>query len=198
MKSRLTWFIVLAMIAGPLFGLLLHQTLGSGPQTDSAVAALSLVTSSFLRLIKMIIAPLVFCTLVVGVARMQGAASIARIGAKSLGWFVAATLVSMTIGVVAVQLFKPGLGLSASAAPPGAALGTPLQLKDFLEHIIPSSVVQAMAANEVLQIVVFSVLFGAAASSLGARVKPLIDIIDEIAAIILKMTRYIKIGRAHV
>jgi Na+/H+-dicarboxylate symporter len=134
---------------------------------------------------------LVFSTLVVGVARMEGAASIARIGVKSLGWFVAATLVSMTIGVVAVQLFKPGFGLAASAAPPSAAIGAPLQLKDFLEHIIPSSVVQAMAGNEVLQIVVFSVLFGAAASSLGARVKPLINVIDEIAAIILKMTRYV-------
>jgi Na+/H+-dicarboxylate symporter len=191
MKSRLTWFIVLAMIAGPLFGLLLHQMLGSGAQSDAAVAGLSLVTTSFLRLIKMIIAPLVFSTLVVGVARMEGAASIARIGAKSLGWFVAATMVSMTIGVVVVQLFKPGYGLSASAAAPGAPLTGPLQLKDLLEHVIPSSIVQAMAANEVLQIVVFSVLFGAAASSLGARVKPLIDIIDEIAAIILKMTRYV-------
>src|ERR1700709_336902 len=107
MKSRLTWFIVLAMLAGPLFGLFLHRTLGAGPSADSAVAALSMITTSFLRLIKMIIAPLVFSTLVVGVARMEGAASIARIGAKSLGWFILATMVSMTIGVVAGQLFKP-------------------------------------------------------------------------------------------
>jgi Na+/H+-dicarboxylate symporter len=191
MKSRLTWFIVLAMIAGPLFGLFLHQTLGAGPSADSAVAALSMVTTSFLRLIKMIIAPLVFSTLVVGVARMEGAASIARIGAKSLGWFILATLVSMTIGVVAVQLFKPGLGLAASAAAPATGLAAPLQLKDMLEHIIPSSIIQAMANNEVLQIVVFSVLFGAAAASLGAKVKRLIDSIDEIAAVILKMTRYV-------
>jgi Na+/H+-dicarboxylate symporter len=183
MKSRLTWFVVLAMIAGPLFGLFLHRTLGPGPAADSVAAGLSLATTSFLRLIKMIIAPLVFSTLVVGVARMEGAASIARIGAKSLGWFVIATLISMTIGVAVVQLFKPGLGLIASAAP--------LQFKDMLEHIIPSSIVQAMANNEVLQIVVFSVLFGAAASSLGARVKPLIDTIDEIAAVILRMTRYV-------
>jgi Na+/H+-dicarboxylate symporter len=191
MKSRLTWFIVLAMIAGPLFGMFLHQILGSGPKAETAVAALSLVTTSFLRLIKMIIAPLVFSTLVVGVARMEGAASIARIGAKSLGWFIIATLVSMTIGVVAVQLFQPGLGLSASAAASGPAAAAPLQFKDMLEHIIPSSIVQAMAGNEILQIVVFSVLFGAAASSLGPRVKPLIDVIDEIAAVILRMTRYI-------
>src|ERR1700727_575036 len=167
MKSRLTWFIVLAMIAGPLFGFFLHRMLGPGAQTDAALAALSLVTTSFLRLIKMIIAPLVFSTLVVGVARMEGASSIARIGAKSLGWFIVATMVSMTIGLAAVQLFKPGLGLSATAAASGASVGAPLQFKDFLDHIIPSSVVQAMANNEILQIVLFSLFFGAAASSLA-------------------------------
>jgi Na+/H+-dicarboxylate symporter len=191
MKLRLTWFIVFAMIAGPLFGLYLHQTLVTGPASDSAVTGLSLVTTSFLRLIKMIIAPLVFSTLVVGVARMEGAASIARIGAKALGWFVIATMISMTIGVVAVQLFKPGYGLSASAAVSGSGAAAPLQLKDMLDHIIPSSIVQAMASNEVLQIVVFSVMFGAAASSLGQKAKRLIDTIDEIAAVILRMTRYV-------
>src|SRR6204780_5836928 len=102
MKSRLTWFVVIAMIAGPLFGLFLHETLGAGPGADNAAAGLSLVTTSFLRLIKMIIAPLVFSTLVVGVARMEGAAAIARIGGKALGWFVIAPLVSMTMGLAAV------------------------------------------------------------------------------------------------
>ncbi|HEY2781701.1 MAG TPA: dicarboxylate/amino acid:cation symporter [Steroidobacteraceae bacterium] len=191
MKSRLTWFVVIAMITGPLFGLLLHQFLGAGAAADSAAAAFSLITTSFLRLIKMIIAPLVFSTLVVGVARMEGAASIARIGAKALGWFVIATLVSMTIGLAAVQLFKPGLGLSAAAAAGSSASPGALQFKDFLDHIIPTSVVQAMANNEILQIVVFSVFFGAAASSLGSKVKTLIDTIDEIAAVILRVTRYV-------
>src|ERR1700742_1922467 len=183
MKSRLTWFVILAMISGPLFGLFLHEVLGTGPSADSAAAGFSLVTGSFLRLIKMIIAPLAFCTLVVGVARMEGAAAIARIGA--------ATLISMTIGLAAVQLFKPGLGLSATAAAGSTPPASPLLFKDFLEHIIPSSVIQAMANNEILQIVVFSVFFGAAASSLGARVKGLIDTIDEIAAVILRVTRYV-------
>jgi Na+/H+-dicarboxylate symporter len=191
MKSRLTWFVILAMISGPLFGLFLHEVLGTGPSADSAAAGFSLVTGSFLRLIKMIIAPLVFCTLVVGVARMEGAAAIARIGAKALGWFVVATLISMSIGLLAVQVFKPGLGLTASAASGTTPAATPLLFKDFLEHIIPSSVIQAMANNEILQIVVFSVFFGAAASSLGERVKRLIDIIDEIAAVILRVTRYV-------
>jgi Na+/H+-dicarboxylate symporter len=191
MRTRLTWFVVLATITGPLFGLLLHEVLSDGPAAERAVTVLSLVTTGFLRLIKMIIAPLVFCTLVVGVARMEGAATLARIGAKSLGWFVLATLISMTVGLAAVQLFKPGLGLSAAAAAAGSGVATPLQFKDFLDHIIPSSVVQAMANNEILQIVVFSVFFGAAASSLGARVKRLIDTIDEIAAVILRVTRYV-------
>ena len=191
MKSRLTWFVILAMISGPLFGLFLHQVLGPGSAADGAAAVFSLITTSFLRLIKMIIAPLVFSTLVVGIARMQGASAIARIGAKALGWFLIATLISMTIGLAAVQLFKPGLGLSAAAGAAGAPPATPLQFKDFLDHIIPSSIVQAMANNEILQIVVFSVFFGAAASSLGAKVKRLIDIIDEVAAIILRVTRYV-------
>jgi Na+/H+-dicarboxylate symporter len=191
MKSRLTLFVIIAMIAGPLFGLFLHHILGAGPAADSAAAGFSVVTTGFLRLIKMIIAPLVFSTLSVGVARMEGAASIARIGAKALGWFVIATLISMTIGIVAVQLFKPGLGLSAAAIATSSVAATPPQFKDILDHVIPTSIVQAMANNEILQIVVFSVLFGAAASSLGSRVKGLIDAIDAIAAVILRMTRYV-------
>src|SRR5258708_37020838 len=133
MKSRLTWFVVAAMITGPLCGWLLHEVLGTGPAADGAAAGLSLVTTSFLRLIKMIIAPLVFSTLVVGVARMEGAASIARIGAKSLGWFIVATMISMAIGVVAGQLFQPWFGLSASTAAPGSSLAGPMQFKDILE-----------------------------------------------------------------
>jgi Na+/H+-dicarboxylate symporter len=190
MKSRLTWFVVAAMIAGPLFGLLLHAWLGPGAAADSA--ALSLVTTSFLHLIKMIIAPLVFSTLTVGVARMEGTASIARVGAKTLGWFIFASLISMTIGIFMVQLFKPGMGLpvphSVAAAIPAS---TPPTLKDMLDHIIPSSIVQAMATNEILQIVVFSILFGLAASSLGRRVDGLIDAIEQISLVILKLTGYI-------
>src|SRR6202034_3951514 len=113
MKSRLTWFVVAAMIIGPLFGLLLHQWLGSGSGAETAATDLSLITTSFLHLIKMIIAPLVFSTLTVGVARMEGSATIARVGAKTLGWFIFASLVSMTIGIFMVQLFKPGVGLTA-------------------------------------------------------------------------------------
>ena len=192
MKSRLTWFVAAAMLTGPLFGLALHSWLGTGTGADTAATDLSLVTTSFLHLIKMIIAPLVFSTLTVGVARMEGSATIARVGAKTLGWFIFASLVSMTIGIFMVQLFKPGVGLPAPAS---AAAALPMSaapsLKDTLDHLIPSSIVQAMAANEILQVVVFSILFGLAASALGSRVAPLIDVIDQISLIILELTGYI-------
>jgi Na+/H+-dicarboxylate symporter len=192
MKSRLTWFVAAAMIAGPLFGLGLHHWLGVGSEADTAATDLSLVTTSFLHLIKMIIAPLVFSTLTVGVARMEGSATIARVGAKTLGWFIFASLISMIIGIFMVQLFKPGVGLpapaSVAAALPVSAAPT---LKDTLDHLIPSSIVQAMAANEILQVVVFSILFGLAASALGSRVTALIEAIDQISLVILKLTGYI-------
>jgi Na+/H+-dicarboxylate symporter len=190
MKSRLTWFIVFAMITGPLCGLLLHRALGAGAAADSAAAGFSIVTTSFLHLIKMIIAPLVFCTLTVGVARMEGAARIARVGAKALGWFFFATLISMAIGIAVVQLVKPGFGLDAVAATHSAPV-EPLQLKGIIDHIIPTSIVQALANNEILQIVVFSIIFGAAASNIGSKVSGLINAIDQIALIILKMTGYV-------
>ncbi len=192
MKSRLTLFVVLAMLLGPLFGLLLHEWLGAGPATDKWAANLSLVTTAFLHLIKMIIAPLVFSTLTVGVARMEDTSSIARVGAKTMGWFIFASMVSMTIGVIMVTLFQPGVGLpqpaSVAAALPVAA--TP-QLKDIIDHIIPTSIVQAMANNEILQIVVFSVLFGVAAAGLGKRVAGLIDWIDEVSLVMLRITGYV-------
>jgi Na+/H+-dicarboxylate symporter len=192
MKSRLTLFVGAAMIAGPLFGWLLHGWLGPGAGADAAVEDLSLVTTSFLHLIKMIIAPLVFSTLTVGVARMEGGASIARVGAKTLGWFIFASLISMTIGIFMVQLVEPGVGLpaphTAAALLPAAAAVT---VKDMLDHVIPTSIVQAMAANEILQVVVFSVLFGLAASSLRPGVDGLIAAIEQMSLVILKLTGYI-------
>jgi Na+/H+-dicarboxylate symporter len=192
MKNRLTLFVVLAMVTGPIFGLLLQSWLGAGPASQAAAANLSLVTTAFLHLIKMIIAPLVFSTLTVGIARMQDTSAIARVGLKTMGWFIFASMVSMTIGVILVQLFQPGVGLPlpamASAEIPKAV--TP-QLKDIIDHIIPTSIVQAMANNEILQIVVFSVLFGVAAAGLGKRVSALIDWIDEVSLVMLKITGYV-------
>jgi len=191
MKPRLTWFVAIATIAGPACGLLLHSWLGTASGAARVVAAFSLVTTGFLRLIKMIIAPLVFCTLSVGVARMDGAASIARVGARTIGWFLFATLISMCIGLGAAHAFKPGLGLAPPAITGELPPATPLQPQEIMEHIIPASVIQAMAANEILQIVVFSILFGAAASSLGSKAAALIDVLEQASGVVLRMTGYV-------
>jgi Na+/H+-dicarboxylate symporter len=192
MKPRLIYFLVFAMVAGPLCGAALHAWLGPGAAADSAAADLSLITTGFLRLIKMIIAPLVFTTLAAGVARMEGAASIARVGGRTIGWFVVSTAVSMLIGMIVVQVFEPGRGLSLPLPAAGAAgAASSMQARDIVEHIIPDSVIQAMAKNEILQIVVFSVLFGTAASSLGARAAGLVAVIEQAAGVVLKMTGYV-------
>jgi Na+/H+-dicarboxylate symporter len=189
-KSRLTWFVVLAMLAGPLCGLALQRLLDPA-SIAAATDILALITTAFLRLIKMIIAPLVFCTLSTGIARMEGVASIARVGARTIGWFLGATALAMALGLAMVDLFKPGLGLLPPASAAALPVAVKFQMKDMLEHVIPSSIVQAMANNEILQIVVFSLLFGTAAAGLGTRVSACIDSIDQIGVIILRMTRYI-------
>lgn len=157
---------------------------------------MSLITTMFLRLIKMIIAPLVFSTLVVGIAKMGDAKEVGRIGVKALGWFVIASVISLSLGLILVNLFRPGdaMALSGAVPPVGTASGittSSLTLKDFITHLIPTSIFEGMAKNEILQIVVFSVFFGTAAAAVGARATPLIDAVDGIAHIMLKVTGYV-------
>jgi Na+/H+-dicarboxylate symporter len=155
---------------------------------------LSIITDVFLRLIKMIIAPLVFSTLVAGIAHMEDAASIGRVGGKTLGWFICASLVSLTIGLIMVHLLQPGAGMHLVAEPvaPGAAVDmTKFNLKDFVSHIFPKSIVEAMANNEILQIVIFSVFIGTAVSAMEDRAPAVLALVEQISAIMLKVTGYV-------
>ncbi len=170
MPRRLGYFVTAAMVLGVLVGLAVNQWLT--PAAAKEVAGdLSIVTDLFLRLIKMIIAPLVFSTLVVGIAHMEDTAAIGRVGVKTLGWFVCAGLVSLSLGLVMVQLLTPGAGMAlphAAAAAGGVDAGA-FTLKDFITHLIPTSIADAMARNEILQIVVFSVFVGSAISALDKQ-----------------------------
>jgi len=194
-RNRLTTYIMIALVIGIVVGYLVNGN------TDEAGAlgfsdTMSLITTLFLRLIKMIIAPLVFATLVVGIARMGDAKEVGRIGVKALGWFVIASLISLSLGLILVNLFRPGDALFAAGMMPpiGAESGittTSLTMKDFITHLVPVSIADGMARNEILQIVVFSVFFGTAAAAVGARATPLIDAIDGVAHIMLKVTGYV-------
>jgi Na+/H+-dicarboxylate symporter len=192
-RNRLTIYIIVGLVLGIVVGYIANRSLA---KPDAFADAMSLVTTLFLRLIKMIIAPLVFSTLVVGIAKMGDTREVGRIGVKALGWFVIASVISLTLGLILVNLFRPGdaLALSAALPPTGTASGispTSLSLQEFVTHLVPSSIVDGMAKNEILQIVIFSLFFGTAAAAVGARANPLIDAIDGVAHIMLKVTGYV-------
>src|ERR1700761_6429779 len=161
---------------GFLAGLAMHATL-TGPALDQWAGYLTIFTDLFLRLIKMIIAPLVFATLVAGVAHMGDTSALGRIGARTLGWFLGASLVSLTLGLLLVNLLAPGVH-SGLALPPTYDMlpidSQAFNLHDFLVHIVPASFVEAMANNDILPIVIFSVFLGVAIVAVGDVAKPLV------------------------
>ena len=142
----------------------------------------------------MIVAPLVFTTLVVGVAKLGDIKAVGRIGGKTLLWFISASLMSLLLGMVLVNIFQPGSAMNLPLPENAGNLGidkAALTLKDFFYHVFPSSFAEAMAKNEILQIVVFSLFFGVAAAALGDIAHPVIKALDAVAHIILKVTGYV-------
>src|SRR6202030_1500730 len=194
MRSRLTTIIFIAMVLGILTGYACN-VLFPDPKTAAAIAGyISLITDLFLRLIKMIIAPLVISTLIVGITHMGTGASLGRIGLKTMGWFVSASLVSLVLGMVMVNILQPGVDLGLPIPDAGSSPNlniSGLTLKEFVTHLVPKSVIEAMANNEILQIVVFAIFAGVAIASLGDRAKPLEQIIEQISHMMLEITGYV-------
>jgi len=194
MNRLFTAFIVGAMVLGVLVGWILNTTL---PAADAATwaANFGIITDIFLRLIKMIIAPLVFTTLVAGIAHMGDASEVGRIGIKTIGWFILASIVSLTLGLIMVHILQPGSGLNLplpaeGTAAPGVDMAK-FTLKEFVTHLVPSSIFDAMARNEILQIVVFSVFVGTAVSAIDDRAPAVLAAVEQGAQIMLKVTGYV-------
>ncbi|MEI9992169.1 MAG: dicarboxylate/amino acid:cation symporter [Rhizomicrobium sp.] len=191
MSRTFALLLLTAMVLGIAVGLAGHAWLDAG-QIAQLTDGFGLVTFAFLRLIRMIIAPLVLSTLIVGIAHMEDAAAISRVGARAIAWFVLASLVSLVLGLIMVHLFQPGVGLSlppaAGAAPATAAS---LSLTDFLTHLIPRSIVEAMANNEILQIVVFACFLGTAMAATQDRAPAILALAEQVAAVMLKITSYV-------
>ncbi|WP_295650258.1 dicarboxylate/amino acid:cation symporter [uncultured Mucilaginibacter sp.] len=161
---------------------------------EDKLEGFTIISDIFLRLIKMIVAPLVFTTLVVGVAKVGDVSAVGRIGGKTMLWFISATLVSLLLGMLLVNLYQPGSHMNIPL--PDSHLGTDikksaLSLRDFVGHVVPRSFIEAMANNEILQIVVFAIFFGIATASVGEQGKIIIKAMDAIAHVIMKITGYV-------
>ncbi|QOT77269.1 dicarboxylate/amino acid:cation symporter [Cupriavidus basilensis] len=193
--NRLPTLIFIAMLLGVLAGTAAHHYAPDPAAAKSIADHLSILTDVFLRMIKMIIGPLVFATLVSGIASMGDGKAVGRIGMKAMAWFIAASITSLLLGLVMANLLRPGEGMNLAlpAADAASNLKTgALNLRDFIAHMFPKSFVEAMATNEILQIVVFSLFFGFALGTLKDGIgKPVLAGIEGLSHVMLKITNYV-------
>ena len=211
-KSKLTLYILIAMVLGAMVGYIVYyramhsdaalSAQRAGVRFDPSVLTqdfatkAKLLTTIFLRLIQMIISPLVFCTLAVGIAKLGDLKSVGRVGGRAMLWFVSASLVSLALGTLLVNLFQPGHAISLDMPGTGSASDIvshtqEFSLSSFVEHVFPKSLVEAMAHNEILQIVVFAVFFGMATAAIGEKGKVVTDFLESASHIVLKMVNYV-------
>ncbi len=199
-SNLLTLWIFVALVIGIITGVCLYQNYPTNVDGTANVALskildnITILTDVFLRLIKMIIAPLVFATLVVGVAKLGDIKAVGRIGGKTMLWFITASFVSLLLGCLLVNLFQPGTMMHLELPPVDADTGidkAAMTMKNFITHIFPKSVIEAMAGNEILQIVVFSLFFGVATAAIGEKGAPIIKALDSVAHVMLKITGFV-------
>jgi Na+/H+-dicarboxylate symporter len=190
-SNKLTLAIFIAMVAGILGGAWYREAYPDEASLKAFAENISILTDIFLRLIKMIIAPLVLSTLIVGVAKLGDLKSVGRIGGRALLWFIGASLMSLLLGMMLVNFFEPGVTLNLPVPEATAASGLEhpeFTLRTFITHVFPRSVVEAMANNEILQIVVFSLMVGVACAATGEKGEPIVKAMDSLGHVMLKVT----------
>jgi Na+/H+-dicarboxylate symporter len=199
MAKTLTRYILIALVLGLIAGWAINAAIDDGTPASAAQLKeiadyLSIVTALFLRLIKMIIAPLVFSTLVAGIAHMGDVAALGRVGVRSILWFILASLVSLTLGLIIVNALQPGVGLNLPLPASSTASGVEtaaFNLKDFISHVVPQSIFEAMSANEILPIVIFSLFFGIALTAVGEKGRPIVHGVEALVRVMLQVTNYV-------
>lgn len=193
--NKLTTWIGVALVLGIVVGYACHELVPEAAAAKELAGYFGILTDIFLRLIKMIIAPLIFATLVAGLANMGDAKAVGRIGGRALGWFICASFCSLFIGLLFANVLHPGHGLNVPLPDSAAGLNlktAALNLKDFITHVFPKSVIEAMAGNEVLQILIFAVFFGVALGHLhNQTARSLVNTMDEVVHVMLKVTDYV-------
>ncbi|MFZ2107280.1 MAG: dicarboxylate/amino acid:cation symporter [Roseiarcus sp.] len=186
-------YVMVGLVLGVALGTMSYYSLPDKATAVDVAKDMSLVSSIFLKLIKMIIGPLVLSTLVVGIGHMGDAATVGRVGAKTMGWFVSASIVSLLLGLFMVDLLQPGMGIQIADEGKNAANLTTqaFSIDNFIDHVVPTSIFKSLADGEILQIVVFSVFAGVAIMAMGERGKPLIELADSVAHMMLNITGYV-------
>jgi Na+/H+-dicarboxylate symporter len=201
--KKLTWYILVGMVLGVLAGWLVFAFVPkgevgiwpfgvNGDLKQLYIDSFGLLSGIFLNLIKLLVAPLILSTIVVGIAHMGDSAALGRIGFRAILWFIIASLISISLGLFMVNLFQPGVGVDTSSAT-AEAVGEVQQLDffKFILHIFPKNAFEAMATNNVLQILVFSLFAGVALSAIKEKGAPLVRGADALAEMMLQITHYV-------
>jgi Na+/H+-dicarboxylate symporter len=193
--NKSSMIILIALILGIVVGYACNQSAATPEAAKEIAGYFTILTDVFLRMIKMIIAPLVFATLAAGLANIGDSKTVGRIGARALGWFLCASLVSLTLGLIFANLLEPGKNLNMPLPDVGTATNLKtgaLNLKDFITQVFPKSIFEAMAGNSVLQILVFAVFFGLALGNMHNQVAmSLVKTLEEVVHVMLKVTDYV-------
>ena len=195
MDKRLTLWILVGMILGIIVGYAVH--IGVAPDSaafENLSKTFKLLSDIFLNLIKLLVAPLILSTIVVGIAHMGDSSALGRIGFRAITWFILASFISIGLGLLMVNIFQPGVGVPLGAAAEAAASVGEVKKLDFFEFILsifPKNAFEAMATNNILQILVFALFAGVALSALGEKGAPLVRAADALAEMMLQITHYV-------
>jgi Na+/H+-dicarboxylate symporter len=192
LSTRLTWCIMAGMVLGVFIGWLVNQGLLAGVMTNEHWArSFAMLSNIFLNLIKMLVAPLVLATIISGLAHMGDSAAVGRIGLRAILWFIIASFISIGLGLLMVNLFQPGLGVDLTSGAKEIGEVKKLDLFEFIEHVFPKNAISAMAENNVLQILVFSLFAGIGLTAIGEKGKPLVRAAEALAELMLQITGYV-------
>ncbi len=192
LSTHLTQCIMGGMLLGIVAGYLVNQNLLAGVMTTEHWArSFQVLSTIFLNLIKMVVAPLVLATIVSGLAHMNDSAAVGRIGFRAIAWFIVASFISISLGLLMVNLFQPGVGVDLTASTQAIGEVRKLDMFEFLEHVFPKNIIQAMADNNVLQILVFALFAGIGVTAIGEKGKPLVRGAEALAELMLQVTGYV-------
>jgi aerobic C4-dicarboxylate transport protein len=186
--KNLTFRVLVAIAIGIALGV-------AAPDTARAMRPLG---DTFITLVRMVIGPIIFLTIVLGIANMRDLKKVGAVGLKALVYFEIVTTFALAIGLIVVNVTKPGAGIDVSAMAHGdvsqyAAQGRAMSFADFLTHIVPASVADAFAKGDILQIVFFSILFGVALAAIEDRARTLLDFLDQLLQVFFRITALIMV-----